>query len=269
MGIGILYNTSDRICHRRSQAEKLYLKMMVSSAAVTFLSKCAHLLLVHREMSTRTLKYGKIFAISCVFIIENLPTNTAFHQKKKKKSVTHREQHPGQNRKWADSPVNPKQPPRSVCQQSQPWCQPKKSATNPDTAAGKTHSRSYTPLPSPPHDYSHGLWRTQRKKVKRNRINIAYSGKRQCQGNAKFTGKCHFTLFLHYFNADFVYCLSRFNRDLVTFGRKPSFLSKHDNGLTLCGLMPQRFANCFTNSSWYVANVHSDLFIHHWNVLSL
>ncbi|KAK2524092.1 hypothetical protein Q9233_009639 [Columba guinea] len=51
--------------------------------------------------------------------------------------------------------------------------------------------RSYTPLPSPPHDYSHGLWRTQRKKVKRNRINIAYSGKRQCQGNTEFTGTAH------------------------------------------------------------------------------
>lgn len=146
--------------------------------------------------------------------------------------------------------MNPKQPPkRSVCRQSQPWRQPKKSATNPDTAAGKTHSRSYIPLPSPPHDYSHGLWRTQRKKVKRNRINIAYIGKRQCQGNTEITSKSHFTLFLHCFNGESSYSLSKFKGDFVIFGSKPSFLSKHDDGLTLHGLVPQGIPKHFTNLS--------------------
>lgn len=169
-------------------------------------------------------------------------------KKKKKTSVIQGKWHLGQNTKQADSTVNPKQPPRrSVCQQGQQWRQPKKSATNPDTAAGKTHSRSYTPLPSPPHDYSHGLWRTQRKKVKRNRINIAYIRKRQSQGNTKITRQSHFALFLHYFNADSSYRLSKLKGDFVIFGTKPGFLSKHDNGPTLHGLLPQRIPKHFTN----------------------
>lgn len=72
--------------------------MTTSTAAVSLLSKCAHLLLVRRETFTETLKYGKIFAVSCVFIIESLSTNTVL-KKKKKKSVTQRKWHPGQKRK--------------------------------------------------------------------------------------------------------------------------------------------------------------------------
>lgn len=88
MGIRICHNTSDRNYHRRSPAKQLYLEMTTSTAAVSLLSKCAHLLLVHRETFTETLKYGKIFAISCVFIIESLSTNTVLQKKKKKAWLT-------------------------------------------------------------------------------------------------------------------------------------------------------------------------------------
>lgn len=49
------------------------------------LSECAHLHLVPRETITRTLKYGKIFAISRVSIIESLSTNIVLKKKIKKK----------------------------------------------------------------------------------------------------------------------------------------------------------------------------------------
>lgn len=57
--------------------------MTTSTPTVTFLSNCAHLVLVRRETFTRTLKYRKIFALSCVFITESLSTNTVFQKKKK------------------------------------------------------------------------------------------------------------------------------------------------------------------------------------------
>lgn len=56
--------------------------------------------------------------------------------------------------------------------------------------------------------------------MKRNRINSAYIGKGQSQGNSEITGKSHFTLFLHYFNAGSSYSLSKFNGDFVIFGSK-------------------------------------------------
>jgi len=81
--------------------------MTTSAAGVTFLIKCANFLLVHTETFAKTLKYGKIFAISCVFILGILSTNVVFQ---KKKSVIQGKWYPSQNTKQADSTVNPKQP---------------------------------------------------------------------------------------------------------------------------------------------------------------
>lgn len=74
------------------------------TAAATFLSKCAHLHLVPRETITRTLKYGKIFAVSGVFIRESvhkysLKKKPNYNNNKNKESVNLGKKHPGQNRK--------------------------------------------------------------------------------------------------------------------------------------------------------------------------
>lgn len=50
---------------------------------------------------------------------------------------------------------------------------------------------------------------------------------------------------------------------ILSFLAANSFLSKHDNGLTLHGLVPQRIPKRFTNFSWFVAKVHRHPFIHH------
>lgn len=146
--------------------------------------------------------------------------------------------------------MNPEHPQRRcVCQQSQPRHQPKNSATKPDTAAGKTHSRSYTLLPSPPHDYSHEFWRTQRKKVKRNRINTAYREKRQCQGNTRITGLSDFTLFLPYFNGESSYGLSKFKGTLSFLATNPAFIANMIMALHYVDLWPNGFQSVLQTSA--------------------